>query len=108
MKKSAAEAVNVGADINGGSVAELFGSAVADGAENRSGARDLRGGFFHGKREPHVDNFDSAAAGEHQVRRFDIAMNEAVFVRVLQAQSGLAHRFAGEVNRQRAVLRNEL
>src|SRR3954468_15415652 len=108
MKKSAAEAVNIGADIDGGSVAELFGSAVADGAEDRPGARDLRRRVFHSKSEAHIDDFDRAAASQHEVGRFDVAMNETVFVRVLQTQSGLADGFAGEMNGERTVIRDEL
>ena len=66
--------------------------------------RDLGDGFLAREGQAHVDHFHGAAARQHQVGRFDIAMNQAVIMRVLQANGCLADGFAGEIDGKRAVI----
>src|SRR5262245_18329589 len=54
--------------------------------------------------QPEVNYLDLSLRGNYQVRGFDVTVDHAALVCVLQTQTSLAHVIAGQVNRQQAVL----
>ena len=106
----AAEAVEVGADIDRRPRRDLLGGEVVDRAHRLAGAGDLRGGRLVALEpgEAEVEEPHAAVAGEHDVRRLDVAVHHAVLVYALEPEGRLADDLAGVGDRQRVAAAEHL
>jgi hypothetical protein len=82
--------------------AHLFGRHVADGAKCRAGARRPRVVDEFG--DPEIDDLHHAVMCEHDVRRFDIAVDDPGMVRVVEAAADLDRDVERVAERQRSAL----
>ena len=86
----------------------LLGRHVGRRAQDRADHRHLGRGLAAAPREPEVHDLDRAVGREHQVRRLDVAMHDAVAVRVLQAAAEIVEHEQRHLERGRAVRRDPL
>jgi hypothetical protein len=87
-----AEVVDVGAVVRV-AADELFGRGVIGGKRDRRDAIQFRARVFKEFGETEVEHLHEAVAVREQVARLDVAVRDALFVRVLKAGGGL-HRVA--------------
>ena len=83
-----AERKNIGATIDGATL-HLFRRHVARRAHHVRGL--LHGSELQNFRGAEVGDFHRVVAGQHDVRRLDVAMHDVVFVRKLQRVARLLH-----------------
>ena len=96
--------IEVAADVGGFAVASLFRSHVIDGADGRAGARDVGlHRFINRASQAHVGELHGAVLGDHQVRGLDVAMDDLLFVSVLQRHRGLPNDIHRALGRHRAA-----
>ena len=89
--EGAAQGIDVGTVVGTPGVQRLLGSHVVHGAENASGLRQVVGGFV-GRLEagdPQVKYLDGAVVVEDQVRRLDVAVDDALGMGVFQTAGRL-------------------
>jgi hypothetical protein len=91
----AAEREHVAAGVDG-FAAELLGSHVGEGARLHAGTG--QGVEVDGVRETEVDQQCAAVLGDHHVGWFDVAMDDAVVVGVLEGECDVADECAGRVH----------
>ena len=110
LVERAAQAVDVRADVHGGLFRDLLRGHVVDGAQGLPGRRQLfaREMGQIRPRQPQVEDLHLAGAGQHQVRRLDVAMHEVVLVGALEAKRCLADDLAGVSHPQRTAAPHHL
>ena len=86
-------------------------SLIRYGVLGRRFGTDFR--FFHRlarlqQREPKIKDLDLPLPAEHQVRRLDVAVDQAVLMDVLEPYSRLPHQFAGVGDLERPNAANQL
>ena len=112
----ATQGVDVGANVDGACIASLLRRHVVDGAEQ---AECFRVATAAQPRQSEVEDLDlsvwraaaevaGVAVGHQEVGRLDVAMNQAVLVRVAQAVGSLADEIARQRNRQRPAFNDVL
>ena len=103
--QGAAQAVDVGPQIDGVGVGDLLRRDVIGGAHRLAAG----GHFFAGRLagveqgQPQVEDLHGAAGREHQIRGLDVPMHQAVLVRVVEPDRRLADDLAGLGDGQLAV-----
>ena len=106
VEERAAEGVDVGTAIGLVAVAGLLGRQVVGRAQHllvmSPGERGVV--LRHGERQPEVEDLDVPSLVDDQIGRFDVAVDEPLVVRVLQAERRLADEIGRLPHRQRAVL----
>src|SRR5579862_249209 len=107
LENRRAQGVDVRTDVGGAAVLDLFGGHKIDRSDRVSVARQLPVlvGPLDESPEAEVQNLDArdrrdTAAGDHQVRGFDVSMNEAGLVYVLQPERRLADTLASPPDRE--------
>ena len=92
----AAQTIDVRADIDRVAVVALLGGHVVERAEKLAGRRDLSfpTRIVHQPRQAQVEHLHLAGRREHQVGRLDVAVDQAVFMDVLQPEGRLPNYLA--------------
>ena len=117
------EAVDVGPDVGSVEIEGLFGGHEVERAHDDGGvigqvAVGVAAGAAMQSGQAEVENLDDAkrsrlypavgtdqlVAAREQIRRFDVAVDQALFVDVLQTERRLANVVTGPLRRQRALL----
>lgn len=108
--KRAAEAVDIGPGIDIVAVLGLFRGKVVGGTENVFVVRDgERGSFVVGEEgEPHIEDFDYAFFVDEQIGGFNITMDEAVGMGVVESFGRLREVICGQVEIERAHFLDEV
>ena len=94
-------------------VACLLGCEEVRRADHKSFLRDpqrvrIRPFVLHQPREAEIDEFDHSRAGHEDVARLDVAVNQSLLERVLEAERRLTDILARLVNRQRPAVADQL
>jgi len=90
----AAERVQIAPGVERGLPAHLLGTHVPRGAQHDARRRDPRVGIER-PRDPEVRHQDAAVLGDENVLGLDVAVHDAVLVRVLQPPGGFAPEAEG-------------
>jgi len=100
----AAKAIQVGSNIDPAGIGRLFGGGVVGRAEDLTALRQPRvGGIVLQKaRQSQVEDLELSGRREEQVGRFNVPMNQAAGVDVLQGDRGLARQLAAVGEGERA------
>ncbi len=110
LEQGAAERIDVGADIDAAAVGHLLGRHVIGCAQRLTGGGHA--GLFDfvplPPRQPKVQQFYIAAAAEHDVRRFDVAVHKPLLASVGEGHGYLTDDLAGVGDRQRPDTLDEL
>ncbi len=81
----------------------LFRREVLGGADHRGRLRHGHAGVAHGAGDAEVHHLDLAVAGQHDVGRLDVTVDDAVAVRVLQALEDADGHLHGALGQQLAT-----
>jgi hypothetical protein len=101
FEQDAAERVDIGATIEFLAAEQVFGRHVARGAEERAGTRAAERGDIveldtarrdDDARDAPVEDVDLAEVAEHDVRRLEVAVNDAAGVRELDRETDIDER----------------
>ncbi len=88
LVEGCAQGINVSALVDHAAVGQcLLGAHVSQGAQDVAGDRQGRVGLETG--EPEVGHPEVARVVDHEVRRLDVTVQHAVFVRVVERERRL-------------------
>ena len=106
----AAEAVDVGPNVDRTAVGGLLGGHVIGRPHGLARARHLLPARLLAMKsgQAQVQHLQLSLGREHQVRRLHVAVDQPVFVGVLQPQGGLAGQLAGVTDRERPAAADQL
>ena len=101
-EQGAAEAVQVGPDVDAVGVGPLLGGGVVERAHDPIVGGEPPGDrLLLDQRQAEVEHLDGPRAGQEEVRRLEVAVDPPRLVGVLEAQGRLADRLAGVGHGQR-------
>ena len=102
LVEDAARRVQVRAGIHG-LAAGLLRAQVLGGAENGGGGGEAGCGIADGAGDAEVHHLHRTVAGDHDVRRLDVAVDDALLVGKIQGSAHICHHAEGPVDLHRAV-----
>jgi hypothetical protein len=99
LKEHAPRRVEIGASVDRLALG-LFGRKVLRGPDHRLGLGHRRGAVGDGSRDPEVHDLDGTTTAEHDVGRFDVAVDDPLGVAVVQRCQDVLDDSAGLVGRR--------
>ena len=103
----AAKCVDVAARV-GGFSAGLLGGEVLCGADDGGGLRHGGGGIIQRARDAEVHHLHGTGVGDHDVGRFDVAVDDAGVVAGLQRPGDRQQQFRGALGGQRPFVAHDV